>query len=1168
MQFCFTNNEIASAERPWEKLIFMDAVSFYLDAGNLRGWSESGKPALEVVKTQRGAGTKVLAAMRWPQTSAELVRPVGAISKRSLFLDPQISMLASCTLEPLKNIAASFCMDILTPRNPDVDLFHFEAYMYFVKEAHKAVAKLEEKLPANILSKAALKRFQENPETEDAKVIALLQRDMAPLQRKYLQTYILFHKLPRVLNTAKDEGIIEDTVELAGDAESRAGSKKKMESLEDLEKLQGKVAERNYVSSIEDFVDFTRKGGILSDDEKTQIDLQKEQGKWREWVDVDAKGDIREFFFRISPRLLDDKNALTTLVSFFPAAGVNTQQFRENMNRLWELTPEQDEEYASRSADLTAFSLDELKTDRAKLEYRRFVILNLLMEKIPASQMIDTNKLSAETLKLPNATRENEKANETLPYLTFDFEYGVTRVVVDKIVGTLNRFMHDFGISLDEVLASKKTSAPYKNWLALQRQYFCMSIPCRVYKTNLVGLDTPYYLEEQDVCDTPPFELFANHCVASKIRIFTLTHPKPGRVISTFRYAGYIYDSLQMEYRSVRVGDKIEDHVFQDMSFNNNFEEIERRWRQQNKAPNRVDAYEQHMTIFRKQNANGNGRQKVAYLRNKELAPLGNNKQNPGPIRVEVQMFDNAVIEKDDVLFRSNDGDEQGMIVKKDPVAVSGTEFVQLQFARDRSLFDSIKADTFSVYNMWLSTVRNTAESKSGELASCMGLKKSVADQLQKNPPGITALRDTGGKTVLLVEPGQKNKKKPTNNNTGDVQINVQLMNDVTDVQTGEILYFDQNDDKGVKVKKFNAATQSGLSNRIILSYKDYQLLKTRVSALDTQDFVNLLQSNENAWRNSVKSLLGKNAPENTEANSAAIELLNADMAAEQSRLAKLLNRVGSIPGFSRIFTIDELDTRVDRNRMTKVENITKLVYARFIIGQLLWRFDLQDKLVVHDGASYFLPHNERFFKLMSDVCGCCMVTLPSYSPEFNPIELVFGLTKKRVKRADFVRDHMYLKREILLAFDSVRKSVVANFFYHDMYSPNKAVKWDKDSQTIDYNPNFSVKYNTNERQGRIKIFQPNERPVIFLTTPKVVFGMQGQRQLERGKDYVRAEQWPSQEFDDAVRRKGKDPTNFVVFKLKDISDSQKEQIDQLLEVNDKGTKNVRFIKKRRVGRK
>ena len=185
-------------------------------------------------------------------------------------------------------------------------------------------------------------------------------------------------------------------------------------------------------------------------------------------------------------------------------------------------------------------------------------------------------------------------------------------------------------------------------------------------------------------------------------------------------------------------------------------------------------------------------------------------------------------------------------------------------------------------------------------------------------------------------------------------------------------MFFDQNDDKGVTVKKFkfNKATPGGLPNRIIISYKDCQLLKTRVFALNTQDFSNILQSDENLWRNSVKLLLGKNAPENIQGN-VAIELLNAGMAAEQSRLAKLLNRVSSIPGFSRIFTLDELDTRLDRTRMTKVENITKLVYARFIIGQLLWRFDLTDKLLVHDGASCFLPHNENFFQLMNDVCGC-----------------------------------------------------------------------------------------------------------------------------------------------------------------------------------------------------
>ena len=252
-----------------------------------------------------------------------------------------------------------------------------------------------------------------------------------------------------------------------------------------------------------------------------------------------------------------------------------------------------------------------------------------------------------------------------------------------------------------------------------------------------------------------------------------------------------------------------------------------------------------------------------------------------------------------------------------------------------------------------------------------------------------------------------------------------------------------------------------------------------------------------------------------------------------------------------RRFTIDEIDTAVDRNGMNKVENIDKVVYARYLIGQLMWRMDLNNKIVIHDGASYFMPHNSALFDLMKEVCGCYMVTLPAYSPEFNPIELVFGLMKKWVKASEFDRDHMFLKKQILDAFNSISPRTVKNFMYHDMYSPVKFNSKEK-NQTMQY----TVRYQGGSRQSRIKVFN-TELAVFLMPAADLKKLLAEEVTVRENVHFIMIKTWPDPAFDAQLNQMGMDSKKFTLYKI-----SPGLMTTQLAQI---GLENIVFIKRRRL---
>ena len=284
---------------------------------------------------------------------------------------------------------------------------------------------------------------------------------------------------------------------------------------------------------------------------------------------------------------------------------------------------------------------------------------------------------------------------------------------------------------------------------------------------------------------------------------------------------------------------------------------------------------------------------------------------------------------------------------------------------------------------------------------------------------------------------------------------------------------------------------------------------------------------------------------------------------AVRSRDTEYIERVLSTDPIQRRFGMVDIDFFVSRSSMSKVENITKIVYCRYIVGQLIWRFDLNGKFLLHDGASYFMPHSPELYSLMRDYCGCRLVVLPAYSPEFNPIELVFGFTKSFVRESDFIRDHMYLRREVLRSFNSISSKTVKNFYYHDMYSPHKV------TQGENVNTNIVSKYTGITRKSRVREFV-NPFAVV-LAKPSSI---QHNRDIHVG-NFIVLKSWKSEHFTTHMWAIGLDASDFSIFRSPLMTEKTLQRLvaqmrnfptcwkDQTTPSDD--VKYVYFIKKRRL---
>lgn len=89
------------------------------------------------------------------------------------------------------------------------------------------------------------------------------------------------------------------------------------------------------------------------------------------------------------------------------------------------------------------------------------------------------------------------------------------------------------------------------------------------------------------------------------------------------------------------------------------------------------------------------------------------------------------------------------------------------------------------------------------------------------------------------------------------------------------------------------------------------------------------------------------------------------------------------------------------------------------------------DDILILDNSSV---HSSKLVLDTLDECGIKYLFLPTYSPDFNPIELMWSWIKSILKKCK-ARTYEKLEEAIRFALDSVKSDFIANWFKHCGYS-------------------------------------------------------------------------------------------------------------------------------------
>jgi len=108
---------------------------------------------------------------------------------------------------------------------------------------------------------------------------------------------------------------------------------------------------------------------------------------------------------------------------------------------------------------------------------------------------------------------------------------------------------------------------------------------------------------------------------------------------------------------------------------------------------------------------------------------------------------------------------------------------------------------------------------------------------------------------------------------------------------------------------------------------------------------------------------------------------------------------------------------------------LNKEWFAEYLRNQLAPTFS-QDKVLLLDHSSV---HRSKLVLDTLGECGIKYLFLPPYSPDLNPIELMWAWLKAYLRKAK-ARTHKKLEKAIKHAFDTVRPEFIANWFKHCGY--------------------------------------------------------------------------------------------------------------------------------------
>jgi transposase len=103
------------------------------------------------------------------------------------------------------------------------------------------------------------------------------------------------------------------------------------------------------------------------------------------------------------------------------------------------------------------------------------------------------------------------------------------------------------------------------------------------------------------------------------------------------------------------------------------------------------------------------------------------------------------------------------------------------------------------------------------------------------------------------------------------------------------------------------------------------------------------------------------------------------------------------------------------------VAYVREVLAPALVPGQVV----VLDNLSVHKGAEV---------RRLVEACGCRLLFLPPYSPDFAPIELAFAKIKQALRRTA-ARTRASLEAAIAAALDTITTQDAANWFRHCGYT-------------------------------------------------------------------------------------------------------------------------------------
>lgn len=109
---------------------------------------------------------------------------------------------------------------------------------------------------------------------------------------------------------------------------------------------------------------------------------------------------------------------------------------------------------------------------------------------------------------------------------------------------------------------------------------------------------------------------------------------------------------------------------------------------------------------------------------------------------------------------------------------------------------------------------------------------------------------------------------------------------------------------------------------------------------------------------------------------------------------------------------------------------LNKVTFAEYIKRHLKLTLSQED-VVLLDNSSV---HKSKLVRDTLTECGIRYLFLPPYSPDFNPIELLWARMKTELRRLK-ARTREQLTSAVTLALDSIKVDFISNWFIHCGYS-------------------------------------------------------------------------------------------------------------------------------------